>query len=83
MIRRRRADTFVYRLYCDHCSAEMKALNHPPLEGNRFVHQCEGCDHQERIANVKYPLIDTVEINEEAMNVPNSPTPKPDAPPSN
>lgn len=71
MIRRKRADTFIYRLYCDVCGAEMRARGPQPLrlEGRpvEHIHRCdnEKCDYTETITNKAYPAIDYVEINEE------------------
>lgn len=70
MIRRRRADTFVYRLYCDECGAEMRwtggaLTSNPP----QYPHLCTGkeCAHTETIIGKHYPLVDTVELVEENL----------------
>jgi hypothetical protein len=68
MIRRKRADTFVYRLYCDKCQSEMTATG-GALTSNpvMYTHACNNdkCDHIETIRGKRYPLVDTVEIQEE------------------
>ena len=65
MIRRKRADTYVYRLYCDKCETEMQA-DGGQLTSNpgRFVHKCPQCGHTESILGKRYPMIDYREIEE-------------------
>lgn len=70
MIRRKRADTFVYRLYCDKCQSEMRwdamtLTSNPP----QYRHDCINpeCDHTETVIGKHYPAVDTIEIQEESL----------------
>ncbi len=71
MIRRKRADTYVHRLYCDLCGHEMKATGPQPqpIAGQppEFIHRCsnEPCTHTETITGKTYPAIDYHELGEE------------------
>jgi hypothetical protein len=72
MIRRKRADTYVYRLWCDVCGNEMRpdggALTSSPPQ---YIHRCTAidCDHTETPGGGRrYPIVDTVEIHEEVLN---------------
>jgi len=71
MIRRKRCDTYVYRLWCDKCGSEMRPsgemlTSSPP----QFPHACtnEDCDHTEISVNRSYPIVDTVEVHEEVLD---------------
>jgi len=65
MIRRKRADTMVYRLYCDECNEQMKFEGDKTTETPpRFRHVCPN-GHTTQITGKHYPMIDYVELEEE------------------
>lgn len=80
MLRRKRADTYVYRLYCDLCGHEMKAggPQPQPMKSRQpeVIHRCtnEHCANTLTITGKAYPAIDYVEIQEEAADT--VPTPE-------
>lgn len=82
MIRRKRADTFIYRLWCDKCleqgiQSQMRSTTILSSDPPHYVHACENaeCDHKETIIGRAYPSIDYVEIEEEVGTPPTPPAP--------
>jgi len=70
MIRRKRADTWVYRLWCDECGAEMRPSGSAlPTDPPQFPHACTNkeCNSTFISTGRIYPIVDTVETHEEVM----------------
>jgi len=74
MIRRKRVDTFIERLFCNDCGSEMKSTGQYASDGPpKMEHQCPNCPNTEIVSGDPYPRLAYKEIEEESMGA--SPVP--------